>query len=91
VKDGIELVKRERSRFVEALRERGFSPLPTEANFVLVPVETEAVALAARMRDFGVSVRAFPRLEGIGDALRISIGPPQMMTACLDALTKALA
>ncbi len=74
-----------RARFVAELGRRGFSPLPTEANFVCVPVR-DALGAAEAMRARGVSVRAFPGLLGIGDAVRISIGPWPMLERCLSAL-----
>ncbi|MEO8798964.1 MAG: histidinol dehydrogenase, partial [Polyangiaceae bacterium] len=74
-----------RARFVEALTAKGLAPLPSNANFVLVPVPG-CEARADAMRAHGVSVRAFPKLAGVGDALRISIGPWPMMQACLAAL-----
>ncbi len=78
-----------RARFAAALVKRGFSPRPSEANFVLVPVAMRADALAIRMRELGVSVRAFSGLTGIGEAVRITIGPWPMLERCLDALTEA--
>jgi len=75
-----------RSQFIHALRDAGFAPLPTEANFVLVPVKRSSEAIAAQMRERGVAVRAFSDLHGIGEALRISIGPEAMMQSCLAAL-----
>jgi histidinol dehydrogenase len=74
-----------RDRFAQELARRGFSPLPSDANFVCVPVRGSKRA-ADSMRARGVSVRAFVGLEGIGDALRISIGPWPMLLRCLDAL-----
>jgi histidinol-phosphate aminotransferase len=38
----------------------------------------------------GIGVRALPALPGIGDALRIGIGPWDMMELCLDALGAVL-
>jgi len=86
----IAAVRAGRAAFIQALRIRGFDPLPSQANFVLVPVPKVAEAVAARMRERGVSVRAFSRLEGIGEALRISIGPAPWMRACLTALEEAV-
>jgi histidinol-phosphate aminotransferase len=86
----IEAVRAGRAAFAQALRTRGFDPLPSQANFVLVPVPKDAEAVAARMRERGVSVRAFSRLVGIGEALRISIGPAPWMRACLTALEEAV-
>lgn len=74
-----------RDRLTSELRALGLEPLPSVANFVLVPVP-DAVALAARLRDRGVGVRPFTALPGIGDALRISVGPWPLVADALDAL-----
>ncbi len=82
-----------RARFVTELRARGFAPVPSEGNFVLVPVGQSASRtadeVATRMREHGVSVRAFTKLDGIGEAVRITIGPWEQLEACLSALTEA--
>lgn len=62
-----------REEFATQLREDGFTPLPSAANFVLVPVR-EAAATHVTLRARGILVRAFSQLPGIGDALRITIG-----------------
>ena len=90
VQRGIELVLANRSRFETELRSLGFAPIPSSANFVLFPVK-DAVGLTKAMRALGVAVRPFPKLSPIGDALRISIGPWEMMDAALSALRKAIA
>ena len=82
-----------RERLAEALRSRGLSPLPSAANFVLVPV-ARANERAKRMRALGVAVRPFEGLPPLGgrlaatggSALRISVGPWAMIEAALDAL-----
>lgn len=89
VQRGIDVVKASRAAFIEALRAKGFTSLPTDANFVLVPLEQSANDVAVRMRERGVSVRAFSALKGLGDAVRISIGTDAMMKTCLDALVEA--
>lgn len=76
-----------RTRFTQALRAKGLLALPSEANFVLVPVKQDATKLADELRTRGVSVRAFSKLEGIGEALRITLGPWASMAACLEALS----
>ena len=77
-----------RNRFTAQLVTLGLDPIPGSANFVLVPV-ADATATERRLRASGVAVRKFRRLTGIGDALRISIGPWPMMQQCLDALGEA--
>jgi len=79
-----------RDRFADVLRASGIHPLPSAANFLLVPVPN-AVMVARHMREHGIAVRAYPGLPGIGDALRITIGPWAMMELALDALLSARA
>jgi histidinol-phosphate aminotransferase len=74
-----------RNRLQESLVALGLSPLPSQANFVLVPVD-DAVRIDRELRQRNVAVRPFVGLPGIGDALRISIGPWEMVERCLDAL-----
>jgi histidinol-phosphate aminotransferase len=78
-----------RERLAESLRALGLEPLPSKANFILVPV-TDALVLAQRMRERGVDVRAFRELPLVGDALRITAGPAPMMDEALAALEDAL-
>ncbi len=90
VRARVEDAKVARVALRESLIERGFSPLPSEANFVLLPI-ANAQAVATRMRELGVAVRPFAALAVIGDALRITVGPEHMMRrllAALDAVTK---
>jgi histidinol-phosphate aminotransferase len=79
-----------RELLAESLRMLRLAPLPSRANFVLVPV-ARAPAIARRMRELGVAVRAFEALPSVGDALRITAGPPPMMERMLAALEEALA
>ena len=79
-----------RERLAAGLRARGLAPLPSQANFLMVPVPG-AAEVAARMRELGVAVRPFAALPSIGDALRISVGPWELLEECLRALDGALA
>lgn len=78
-----------RERLLDSLRTLGLTPLPSQANFVLVPVP-RAPVVARRLRELGVGVRAFDALPSIGDALRITAGPGAMMQRLLAALEEAL-
>jgi histidinol-phosphate aminotransferase len=82
-------VRRDRVRLIAGLTAMGLSPLPSAANFVLVPVR-DAPACAERMLAAGVAVRAFPALAGIGDAVRITVAPAPAMERLLAALRDAL-
>jgi histidinol-phosphate aminotransferase len=74
-----------RFRFRTELAKRGIVSLESSANFVLIPVG-DCAAVSRRLERAGIRVRALPALSGIGDAIRIAIGPWDMMQRCLDAL-----
>ncbi len=74
-----------RARFRQELALRGITSLPSAANFVLLPVK-DCAAVSQQLRRLGIGVRELPSLPGIGDALRIGIGPWDLMERCLDAL-----
>lgn len=103
--DGVEWVRAKaqlavtnRARLVAALEALGLPVFPSAANFVLVPTR-RAVELSRAMVDRGVLVRAFTGLpqelsllaDSGGAALRIGVGPWEMMQTMLDALSEALA
>ncbi len=79
---------RMRGRLAAELRARGYAVLPSDANFVLVPLPG-APRIAAAMRAAGVAVRSFEALPGIGDALRITAAPWPELERALAALAEA--
>lgn len=87
--------RRSREAFVARLSQwgnRGVRCVPSEANFVLVLFPDRATA--ERMRDAigdaGYAVRHLPG-QGLGDALRITIGREEDMARVGDAIEAALA
>jgi len=60
-------------------------PLPSVANFLLVPTP-EAFAIASKLLELGFATRPFRDLRGIGDAIRITAGPWPLMERLLSAL-----
>jgi len=85
----VEATVANRGRLERALEARGLSPLPSRANFLLVPVPG-AGAVATELRKLGVGVRPFPGLPGIGDAIRVTVGPRRLLDRFLSALDSAL-
>lgn len=77
-----------RGRLATELATLGLSPLPSAANFLLVPAGAtpSAATIVRRMREIGVGVRPYTGLRAIGDAVRVTIGPWDMMDAFLGAL-----
>lgn len=88
VRDRIAETIASREEFVRLLREHGFAPLPSGANFVLVPVG-DAPSVQDALAQHGIGVRAFTALTGIGDALRITIGGQDDMRRVAHALVEA--
>jgi len=85
-KASCEAVVRDRELLVAELQVRGFSVLPSSANFVFAThAQVPAVDIAAVLRQQGVIVRHFnkPRIDNF---LRITIGTPEQNHALLSAL-----
>ena len=87
IADATEKIYENRDKLAKELRSRGLHPLPSQANFLLVPVEPAgAVEVNRALRERGVAGRPFPALPEVGEALRITVGPWDMMQRFLDAL-----
>lgn len=71
-----------------ALRGIGLTPLPSDANFLLVPMPG-AARVAERLAEQGLLIRAFSRLPLVGDALRITVAPMDVMKECVELLRDA--
>ena len=94
----VTLAIRNRERLALELRALGLEPLPSAANFLFIPT-SRAPALGRALRDRGVLVRAMSGLPrdlpvlaaSRGHALRIGVGPWEVMETVLCALKEALA
>jgi histidinol-phosphate aminotransferase len=76
-----------RERLRVELLARGWAPLPSRTNFLLVPVPRgSAVSLSDALRADGVAVRPFPACPDVGDALRVTIGPWPLLERFLEAM-----
>jgi histidinol-phosphate aminotransferase len=82
-------VAENRAKLTRELRALGMQPLESTANFVFVPV-IDAALVAANMRAAGVAVRPFSAVHGVGDGIRITVGPWPMMETAIAALRDAV-
>lgn len=85
--DGVRRTRTARASFTHALSSLGFRPLPSHANFLLVPVP-DAPALAATLLEHEVAVRPFSTLPGIGDAVRITVGADDAIERVVDVMAR---
>ena len=97
VREKVEAAESSRARFSTGLNEMGLDVLPSYTNFVLVPAK-EPIRIAGALRERGIAVRPFklPLISDAlaatnGGALRITIGPWEVMEPTLAALREALA
>lgn len=79
-----------RERLAAALERLGLIPLPSAANFLFVPTD-RAATLAEGLAALGVGVRLFRSLPIFGDAIRITVGPWNVMEAFLEKLKLVVA
>jgi histidinol-phosphate aminotransferase len=85
-------VRRERAQLQEDLEARGWNPLPSGGNFILIPLGGRSCTeTTAALREKGVAVRPFPGVPGIGDAIRVSIGPRDELDQFLVAFDEVVA
>ncbi|MDP3058417.1 MAG: histidinol-phosphate transaminase, partial [bacterium] len=74
------------NRLTGALKDLGCTVVPTQANFLLTDVKSDSRLLYPRLLSHGVVVR--PGYEfGMSNYLRISIGLPEQIEACIRALS----
>jgi histidinol dehydrogenase len=98
VREHARLACENRDRFVAGLRQLGLAPLPSLTNFVLLP-HANALELGRRLLLDGIIVRSLTNLgrdlaplnAAAGCALRIGVGPWNIMTRVLDSLAAGIA
>ncbi len=78
-----------RSRLVAAMEARGRRPLPSSANFLFFPAPTgDARRDALTLRAAGIGVRPFTGVSGVGEGLRVTVGPWPLMEDFLETLDR---
>jgi histidinol-phosphate aminotransferase len=76
-----------RERFVAELERRGLGPLPSQANFVFLPVpEGAARDLSNAFRAHDVAIRPFAAEAGFAEGIRISVGVWEEMARVLEVV-----
>jgi histidinol-phosphate aminotransferase len=89
VRRSVEMNRQERERLYTELRKLGLSPVPSETNFLFIPIGPHAKSLCDELLLEGVIVRPLGWM-GFAEAIRISVGSPPENTKLLGAVTCAL-
>jgi histidinol-phosphate aminotransferase len=79
-----------RETLAELLRQQGLEPFPSEANFLLVRVGSDDLALAEALLRRGLLVRPGQDF-GMPGYIRVTIGPLPLVERLADAMAEALA
>ena len=79
----------ERKRLYNELCRLGLNPVPSETNFLLVPIGPHAKSLCDALLHEGVIVRPMAWM-GFPEAIRISVGSPAENTKLIGAITHVL-
>jgi histidinol-phosphate aminotransferase len=85
----VESNRAERRRLFDELRKLGLSPVPSETNFLFIPVGPRAKSLCDELLHQGVIVRPLGWM-GFPEAIRISVGNPAENAKLLAALARTL-
>jgi histidinol-phosphate aminotransferase len=85
----IETNAAERKRLIEGLKHLGLRPVPSESNFVFVPVGPEAKELGDELLQMGVIVRPLGWM-GFPEAIRVSVGTAEENEKFLAAMAQVL-
>jgi histidinol-phosphate aminotransferase len=89
VRRSVEINREERGRLYDGLRGLGLSPVPSETNFLFIPIGAHAKSLCDELLLEGVIVRPLGWM-GFPEAIRISVGSPVENTKLLAAMTYTL-
>jgi histidinol-phosphate aminotransferase len=89
VRRSVEINREERQRLYDGLRGLGLSPVPSETNFLFIPIGAHAKSLCDELLLEGVIVRPLGWM-GFPEAIRISVGSPVENTKLLAAMTYTL-
>lgn len=83
-------ISNERTRLDNALTDLGFSPLPSAANFIAVPLPSESSKLIEALENAGILAGSFSYRDNI-DALRLTVGTREDTDAVVETLKSYLA
>lgn len=89
--DIVDEVRRNRAWLFDALDQRGLDPIPSQANFILFRAPSGSAQDDMRaLRARGIGVRPFKGIAGMGEGLRVTVGPMDALERFLDALDGAI-
>lgn len=86
MKETIRIVQSERTRLADRLKELGFKPKRTDANFMLVDLGQPSDAAREFLRGKGIVTREMGDFKGLQNCLRVTVGRPEHNDRFIGAL-----
>ena len=77
LRESVRIVRAERLRLAELLRELGFRPQPTDANFMIVDLGAPSHVARRFLLERGIVTRAMGDFKGLENYLRVTVGRPE--------------
>jgi len=77
MRESVRIVRSERVRLAEQLRELGFAPQPTDANFMIVDLGVPSEPARQYLAGRGLMTRAMGDFKGLERYLRVTVGRPE--------------
>jgi histidinol-phosphate aminotransferase len=88
MKESVRVVQAERVRLSDELRELGFNPHPTDANFLIVDLGVPSEPVRVFLRERGIVTRAMGDFKGLENYLRVTVGRPEHSARLLGELKR---
>jgi len=77
MKESVRVIQSERVRLAERLRELGFRPQKTDANFLIADLGRPSSGARAFLRGRGIVTRDMSDFKGLENYLRVTVGRPE--------------
>ena len=77
MKESVRVIQAERARLSDLLRELGFRPQKTDANFLIVDLGRPSDGARSFLRGRGIATREMSDFRGLENYLRVTVGRPE--------------
>lgn len=90
VRRSVEMVREQRPKLAAKLRELGFEPYPSDANFILAKAPIDHKRLVSGMKERGILIRDFGDKRRTENCVRPTVGTEELNKRMTDAIEDVL-
>ncbi len=91
VERSVKMVEEQRPKLAAKLKELGFEPYPSDANFILARAPIDHEKLVSGMKERGILIRDFGAKRRIENCVRPTVGTEELNRKMTDAIESVLA